>query len=138
MLEIKDTIELQTNSPTKKLFFATRYLVQINFTFDLTVISNNFSGTSHFCVRKNEIKTFCQDLSKMYSKFSGISRIDDNDSDAFVEFLIDEIGHIIVCGQIGGQFEDNFIKFKFETDQTSIPKFIDDFKQLLNYNDTNS
>jgi hypothetical protein len=125
-------ISLQTNSPTKKLSFSTMYLVQINFTFDLTVISDKFSGTSHFCVRKDEIQTLCNDLTEMYSKLSGSSKLSDNDSDGFVEFVMFENGHLQVNGQIGGSHEDHFMKFLFVTDQTCIPQFVDDFKKLLN------
>lgn len=86
MKEIKDIIELQTHDQAKKLSFATRYLVQINFTFDLSVTSNCFSGSSHFCVRIGEIKAFCNQLTKMHSLLVGSAKLCDNDSDAFVIF----------------------------------------------------
>ena len=131
MQEIKDIIELQTNSQTERLTFATRYLVQINFTFDLTVISGKFSGTSHFCVRRDEIEKFCEDLTKMHLSLTGSSRLSDNDSDGFIKFSVNEYGHLQVGGQVGGSHEDHFLKFRFQTDQTCIPKFIDDFEKLI-------
>lgn len=131
MKVIKDIVELKTNDSTKKLSFATRYLVQINFTFNLTVNSDGFAGTSHFCVRIDEIEALCNDLIKMHSLVLGSAKLSDNDSDGYVEFTISESGHLRVCGQVGGSHEDHFVKFEFRTDQTCIPQFVDDFKKLL-------
>jgi hypothetical protein len=133
MKEINAIIELQTNNSKKKLSFSTRYLVQINYTFDLTVISNSFAGTSHFCVRKDEIETFCNNLEKMYSLLTGSSQLNDNDSDGYIEFTIYDDGQLKVCGQVGGSHEDHFVKFEFMSDQTCIPQFVTDFKKLLKY-----
>jgi len=131
MKEINNIIELHTNSPKEKLSFSTRYLVQINFTFELTVKSDGFSGNSHFCVRRDEIELLCNELEKLHSTLSGTCRISDNDSDSFVEFNIFENGSLQVSGQVGGSYNDHFVKFKFITDQTCIPQFVDDFKKLL-------
>lgn len=130
MKVIKNIIELKTDDTSKKLSFATRYLVQINFTFDLTINSNGFAGTSHFCVRIDEIEALCKDLAKMHSSHLGSAKLSDNDSDGFVEFTISEYGHLQVSGQVGGSHEDHFVKFEFQTDQTCIPQFVDDFKKL--------
>lgn len=135
MTEIDDIIELKTNTQTERLSFATRYLVQINFTFDLTVLSEGFAGTSHFCVRKDQIDKMCVDLINMHSTLQGSTILEDNDSDAFVEFEIEPNGRLYVCGQVGGTHEEHFVKYKFQTDQTCIPYFVKDFKCLLNYND---
>lgn len=135
MINIDDIIELRTNTKTERLSFATRYLVQINFTFDLTVLSDGFAGTSHFCVRKDQIEMMCNDLIGMHSKLHGNTRLEDNDSDAFVEFEIEAYGRLNVCGQVGGTHEEHFVKFKFQTDQTCIIDFVNDFMSLLNYND---
>lgn len=56
MIEIDDIIELKTHTKTDRISFATRYLVQFNFTFDITVLSKGFSGTSHFCVRRDQLE----------------------------------------------------------------------------------
>jgi hypothetical protein len=131
MLEIDDIIEVKTNTETERLSFATRYLVQINFTFDLTVLSDGFRGTSHFCVRRDQLEKMCVDLTEMQIKLSGKTILDDNDSDGFVEFEIEPNGQLIVSGQVGGTHEDHFVKFKFQTDQTCIPTFVQDFQSLL-------
>jgi hypothetical protein len=133
MKVIDDIIELKTNTETERLSFATRYLVQINFTFDVTVLSDGFGGTSHFCVRREQLEKMFADLTNMHLAVSGTTMLDDNDSDAFVQFEIEANGRLIVSGQIGGTHEDNFVKFKFQTDQTCIPQFVLDFGSLLKY-----
>ena len=133
MIEIDDIIELKTNTETERLSFATRYLVQINFTFDLTVVSNGFSGTSHFCVRRDQLEKMCADLTNMHLSLSGTTKLGDNDSDAFIKFEIESNGRLNVIGQVGGTHEDHFMEFKFQTDQTCIHSFVEDFKSLMNY-----
>ena len=135
MTIIDDIIELRTNSETERLSFATRYLVQINFTFDLTVVSNKFTGTSHFCIRIDQIITMCDDLNSMQSSLSGETRLEDNDSDAFIEFEINSNGRLNVSGQVGGTHEDHFVRYAFQTDHTCIPFLVNDFKRLMNYKD---
>ena len=131
MIEIDDIIELKTNRDTERLSFATRYLVQINFTFDLTVLSNGFSGTSHFCVRCDQIEKMCSDLTTMKQAMSGNTTIEDNDSDASVNFQMKPNGQVIVFGQVGGSHEENYLKFNFQADQTCIEPLLTDFHKLL-------
>ena len=131
MLEIDNTIELKTNTETERLSFAVRCLVQLNFTFDLTVFSNRFCGTSHFCVRRDQLEKMCADLTQMHATLSGTTHLEDNDSDGFVKFEIESNGLLKVMGQVGGTHENHFVKFKFQTDQTVIPFFVQDFKLLL-------
>ncbi len=131
MIKIDDIIELHTNRETERLSFATRYLVQINFTFDLTVVSNGFSGTSHFCVRRDQIEKMCSDLSTMKQEMSGNTTLEDNDSDASIIFQMKSHGQVIVYGQVGGSHEENYLKFSFQTDQTCIEPLLTDFHKLL-------
>ncbi len=133
MIKIDNIIELNTNTETEQLSFATRYLVQINFTFDLTVLSDNFSGTSHFCVKRDQLAKMCADLINMQLTLSGTTILEDNDSDGFVEFEIESYGRLNVSGQVGGTHEDHFVKFKFRTDQNCISQFVQDFNTLLKY-----
>ena len=131
MIEIDEKIELKTNRETERLSFATRYLVQINFTFDLTVISDGFSGTSHFCVRRDQIEKMCSDLTIMKQAMSGNTTLEDNDSDASVNFQMESNGQIIVFGQVGGSHEGNYLRFSFQTDYTFIEPLLTDFNKLL-------
>jgi len=131
MIEIDDIIELKTNSKTERLSFATRYLVQINFTFDLTVLSNGFTGTAHFCIKRDQIEKMCSDLITMKQAMSGSTTLEDNDSDASVNFQIQQNGQLVVFGQVGGSHEENYLKFNFQTDQSCIEPLVTDFHKLL-------
>ncbi|MGB3004961.1 MAG: hypothetical protein WBC06_00510 [Chitinophagaceae bacterium] len=72
----------------------------------------------------------------MQLTLSGTTILDDNDSDGFVEFEIESNGRLNVGGQVGGTHEDHYVKFKFQTDQTCISQFVQDFYTLLkNKND---
>jgi hypothetical protein len=135
MKEIRTAITLQTNDSTKRLLFSTRYLVQINFTFELYVISAGFSGCSHFCVRIDELEHFTRKLMKIYGSRSGSAKLNDNDSNSFLSFEMAETGHLIVSGQVGGSHEDHYMTFKFHTDQTCIPHFVEEFNALLKNRD---
>ena len=131
MIEIDNIIELQTNTETERLSFVTQYLVYENFTFELSVVSDSFCGISSFCVRRDELELFCEQLSKLYTSLSGSAYLPDNDSDSFIDFSVEQSGSVIVSGQVGGSDEDHSMKFRFQTDQSCIPKFIADFKGLL-------
>ncbi|MCH8567255.1 MAG: hypothetical protein LAT67_03285 [Balneolales bacterium] len=133
MIKIDDIIELKTNSETERLSFATRYLVQINYTFDLAVLYNGYSVTSHFCVRRDQIQKLCSDLTTMKKAMSGTTTLDDNDSDASVNFQIKPNGEVVVFGQVGGSYEKHHLKFKFHTDQTCIEPLLSDFHKLLKF-----
>jgi len=135
MLEISDIIELKSTDLKDRLSFATRYLVQINFTFDLAIKSDMFFGTAHFCIRKDEIEKLCGDLRQMMITLQGMTRLEDNDSDAFVEFAINNFGRIFISGQIGASYEDNFMQYKFSTDNLATDIFVHDLKNLLLYVD---
>jgi hypothetical protein len=135
MIEIDDIVELKTNKESERLSFATRYLVQINFTFDLTVLSNGFSGTSHFCVRRDQIEKMCSDLTTMKQAMLGSTKLEDNDSDASVNFQMKSNGQVLVFGQVGGSHEENCLKFNFQSDQTCIEPLVKDFHKLLKNED---
>jgi hypothetical protein len=136
MIEIDDVIDLQTHTDTEKLSFATRGLVGNYFTFDLSVLSRGFAGTSHFCVSRDDIEQLCDQLSLMHATLKCSVMLPDYDSDGKVVFEMEEGGHVIVSGQVGGSHEDHYIRFRFETDQTCIPKLIQDFYKLLQHQDS--
>lgn len=138
MIEIDDIIELKTNTKTEGISFATRYLVQINFTFDLTILSKGFSGTSHFCVRRDQLEKMCADLKRMHLTLVGSTILEDNDSDASLNFEMQSFGQVLVFGQVGGSHEDQYLKFSFKTDQTCIEPFLSDFQKLLKYEESNN
>ncbi|MBK6833606.1 MAG: hypothetical protein IPG89_04745 [Bacteroidetes bacterium] len=135
MLKLKDIIELKAIDSSNRLSFATRYLVQVNFTFDLTVKSDLFSGTAHFCVRKDELEKLCNELNKMTESFNGACRLQDNDSDGFIEFAIGSTRKVGIYGQLGGTHEDNFMQYKFTSDLSATETFIAGMTKLLTHVD---
>lgn len=66
MLYIKKNISFKTNEKNNQLLLRTRYLVQINFTFDLVVTSEKFVGMAHFCVRKDQLEALVKSLDSAY------------------------------------------------------------------------
>jgi hypothetical protein len=109
-------IKFNTNTETERILFKTKYLVQTNFTFDLTILSNGFSGNSHFCVNIDQLEKMCIDLKRMHLTLFGKTIFNDNDSDGFVKFEIEPNGQLIVSGRVGGTTEDHFMRFAFCTD----------------------
>jgi hypothetical protein len=133
MLKLNDEIIVKTNDDSKKLNFYTKYLVQEHFTFDIFVLSDSFSGKSSFCISKSNILSFINSLKEMNNILSGSAIINDNDSDSFLNFMLEEYGELKIIGQIGGSHNDHFLKFTFKTDQTTIKSMINDFTSLLEY-----
>ncbi len=137
MLRIDEFIHLNTYNKTEKLLIEFKYLVQEHFTFEVSIVSNKFSGASHFCASKNDIKSFTDDLTCIYSKLEGSAKLTDFDSDAFIEFSVHPLGQLTIRGQIGGSHEDQFLKFRFESDQTILQPFRSDLSKLCHHQDRN-
>ncbi|MEJ5992777.1 hypothetical protein WG904_00005 [Pedobacter sp. Du54] len=119
MTQIGEVITLETNSVSESLFFNVDYLVEDYFTIKVSVISNGFSGASNFCFNRIDILTFVDQLSRMYDLLDGTATIRDTDSDGFLEFKANDLGRIMVSGQIGGTHNVQYIRFGFSTDQTA-------------------
>ena len=111
-------INFETHDPEKTVRLETRHLVQGYFTFVLQVCSGAFQGKSSFCVSQTQLQEFSGYIAKMNQNLSGKAVLNDNDSDAFIILESINNGQIIVSGQVGGTHEDQFMKFRFETDQT--------------------
>jgi hypothetical protein len=47
----------------------------------LTVLADSFGGTSHFCVRREQIEKLCSDLKEMKDSLSGNTNLKDNVSE---------------------------------------------------------
>lgn len=126
MIELENIIELNTNDSQKRLALKTKYLAEVDFTFDLIVRNDSFEGGHHFCVSKDQLGTFVTKLGQQEP-----ARLDDNDSDGFIEITpADKLGHLTINAQAGGSYE-NHVKISFNTDQTACPTFIADLEKLL-------
>lgn len=62
----------------------------------------------------------------------GIIELKHYDSDAFLKFRFESLGKLNVSGQIGASFNDHYIKFKFQADQTIVKSIVSFINQSLN------
>ena len=60
----------------------------------------------------------------------GKATLFDNDSDDFIEFSVNHLGHVDVKGQVGGSHNDHFVRFHLLTDQTCLEPFAKDIYHI--------
>ncbi|WP_028609881.1 hypothetical protein [Paenibacillus harenae] len=128
MLPLSNKITLSSNDNSAKLELATRYLVQINITFDMTGATKFRSLTSHFCVRKEQIEDFVRCINQEI-----VAELKDNDSDAYIKISCKN-DTFFVQAQIGGSHEDN-IYIEFITGGKALLKFTKGLSELLKFDD---
>ena len=100
------------------------YSSEFDISFSTMVKSYGFSGTHNFCIRKDNLQERVNELKKMSNSLVGICKIEDADSDAHIHLLF-EGRNLKITGQLGGSYEDNFMKFSFLADQTVTELFAD-------------
>ena len=125
------TEDMIINSEGKELYLEHLYTVEDYFTFNIRVKSGDFSGASNFCMPKTSIISLIDNLEKMYTKLKGRSQLTDSDSDAYVRFEMENLGHMSISGQIGGSHQDHYMKFAYTVDQTVLRYFIQVLKRIL-------
>jgi hypothetical protein len=135
MLVIIDKPKLKSSNGKEWFSMDIRYLVQVSFTFDLSVIVNSYSGQSHFCVRKDQLRELVYNLSQLKTKPSVSANLEDNDSDAYLNFKSTSENLVLVKGQVGGTHEEAFLKFAFESNHENIQNYVDQLTKLLLYVD---
>lgn len=126
-----DQDNMVINSEGKELSVKHLYTVEGYFTFRIRVKSGEFSGASNFCISKEAILLIIEKFTEMHKKLKGCCEINDSDSDAYITFDMDKFGHMSVYGQISGSHEEQFMKFKYSTDQTVLKNFVQLLKALL-------
>ena len=124
-----ENIILKTNN--KEFIIEHLYTVQGYYTFRIKIKSNEFVGTSSFCMSKETIISIIKMLEDMYKKLKGICEINDYDSDAFIVIKMGSYGHLTISGQIGGSHEDHFMKFIYSSDQTVLIRILQFLKIKL-------
>jgi hypothetical protein len=127
MLELQNEIKINSINNDHILILKTRYLVEINYTFALFGQSTQNSLTSHFCIRKEQIKDFCIALENEFAH----AELQDNDSDGFIEITKDK-EKVVVKAQIGGTHERH-LYIEFESNIKHLQSFIDGLTELLGY-----
>jgi hypothetical protein len=131
MREIEHTIQLDTNDPRARLSLHCLYLVQHHFTFRISVVSGDFSGTAGFCLSDSQLEEFVLSLRHMHSDLVGKAQLTDCDSDGLIQFEVERNGHVSVAGQIGCSSQPQSVRFRFASDQTCLLSFIQEIDQLL-------
>lgn len=71
----------------------------------------------------------------MTKSFNGACRLQDNDSDGFIEFAIGSTRKVGIYGQLGGTHEDNFMQYKFTSDISATETLVAGLTKLLTYVD---
>jgi len=107
------------------------YTVEINATFSVFVKSYGFTGEYNFCMQKEQMMNTISNLKELYDSLFGSCRLIDADSDSHIciEF---ENKNLKISGQLGGSYEDNFMKFSFLADQTLIKLLMNTLSVALN------
>jgi hypothetical protein len=91
----------------------------MNITISIHVKTHGFAGHSEFCIQKKEIEDYIIKLRVLDNELKGLVTILDNDSDSSISFEF-EGKKLKIYGQLGGSYNNNFIKFDFSADQTII------------------
>jgi len=94
------------------------------------VKSYGFSGVQNFCIRKDNLQERIKELIMMSDSLSGECKIEDTDSDSYIYLLFEGRG-LKVTGQLGGSYNDNFIKFSFLADQTLAQLFAASLREFI-------
>jgi hypothetical protein len=111
--------------------FEHQYTVEGYLTFTVKVVSGEFSGSSTFCISESSLKEAISILSEMYNKLKGTYRMNDYDSDDFMLFEFQNLGHICISGQVGGSHREQYLRYQYNTDQTILAEIITDFKSMI-------
>lgn len=107
------------------------YCVENYHTISIFVESKGFAGTSNFCIATNRMKELKSSLEAIDSSLAGNVEMKDYDSDAFLKVALFPYGKLEVLGQIGASYNDHYMRFKFQSDQTIIRTIISFFKESL-------
>lgn len=86
----------------------------------IRVVSGDFSGVSTFCISRAALCSAISSLQGAYDTLSGGCRIADYDSDDYLNIQCFQYGQIRINGQLGGSYNDQFMKYAFQTDQTEL------------------
>lgn len=103
-----------------------------NTVFDLRVQSQDgrFAGEGYYEVDLKDVQKFVGELQEMYDlKRQSVKLTNWVSHDQEVELIMERTGRITVYGTVSS-FTD-VLEFEFEADQTALPTFIKDIKEIL-------
>ena len=110
--------------------FVLAYRVEDYITFAVSINSDCFSGKSNFCLPISAIYQATESLCLITQALSGEYTIFDYDSDDFFQIIFKKYGHLSISGQLGGSYNNNYLVYCFETDQTMLYEIIESLKRL--------
>ena len=107
------------------------YTVQGYITFLVRVKTGGFCGESSFCLSEDKLSCAIKSLTKLYNSLEGRYKINDYDSDDFMLFDMQPMGHMIITGQLGGSCNIPFLKYQYYTDQTVLNDILVSFHKMI-------
>lgn len=90
------------------------YTVEENTTLQIKIISGGYKGEYPFCLHISQILNIIQ----LCEKKSSLITINDEDSDSYLKFDFNSNEKGKIEGLIGGSYNDNYLHFSFNIDQT--------------------
>ena len=126
-------IHLQTHDELKQLSLLNiSKLGDGRYVCDAMVKSDWIACQQRFYFDRLRAEAFLRALRRMYELFEGETTLQQEYEMQFITFSCNKLGQIAVSGEL---FEDAIVyqsvKFAFETDQTVLPSFIQQFELLL-------
>lgn len=102
---------------------------QYNTLFDLRVQSmdGRFTGVGDFEIDIEEMVQFADELEEMYALKRESVKLEGYEQE--IEFIMQKTGQITVYGTITNF--DHSMEFEFEADQTALPPFIKQLREIL-------
>ena len=113
------------------IVFEYLYTVEGYITFSIKVKVGDFAGASNFCISESFLKNTISDLSEMCKNLKGKYQMNDYDSDDFMCFEMENLGHMTITGQLGGSYNIPFLKYQIQADQTILGEIISNFKDMI-------
>lgn len=94
-----------------------------NTTFNIKIVSGEFSGSSEFEYNIKDFIYFIKELKQLYEFKLHIVELNDICYGSNIKFSLDALGHITILGIIYGSVMEHCLTFQFVTDQTAIRNF---------------
>ena len=85
----------------------------------------DFNGQFVYYIEDDNIVEYIKSLKELNDGDLGELLITDMDSDSYIKLEKIKYGHIIISGQLGSAFQENYLVFKFPADQTVVSNLID-------------
>lgn len=94
-----------------------------NTTFNVKVISGDFTGVSEFEYNIKDFIRFVKEIRELYDFKLRQVELNDICYGSNIQFCLDKTGHITISGTIYGNAMEHSLTFIFTTDQTGIEVF---------------